>query len=513
MFVLGLSGESAEPYWHDHRYIKALRELFDLSYFSRIWIIQELALAKEVHLYHGYDRQSVCLYNTRDRVQQIFKATATEDFMPLWLQHYDKRSSSSRDIGNLIFDGISSDSSLPEDKIFAFFGMICDANIEGLVADYNLAVEQVYTGIAAYLISYGHLSSILERSTCGNSTRVLQKTGSLVLCGHLMHILSKESKQNYCYKDPNLGISITAVFQESFDWVTDIVLVLSPEDYELPSLHLRKAKTHHNIYTYVGLCRVDVKIRSGEVLSTAAGLSSRFAYKLNKDKIRLFSVDRPLLNDFFHIDQHIFTYLWTIYGFLGGNVHLYKRFAPPPSPYPRTSEDPWRYHQELVRGPLGDRNWHGWDIQAQFSWFCEFYDFWMSKENRKVIISIATILRGGMKSIRPNYDDLWNEWHRDYDIARSAARDLIEAGIILTTSDQPTIDLQEKIQQWQRSTLNLIGGLSWSQDFKYPPINVFAALFSHDQVVGDVYMLSGPDDVRKLFSEMNSSIGIGTDTD
>ncbi|KAI1205470.1 heterokaryon incompatibility protein-domain-containing protein [Annulohypoxylon truncatum] len=559
MFVLGMQEKSAEIYLHDPKYIEALRFLFRLPYFSRIWIIQELALAKEVRLYHGYDRQSIYLFHARNRVQQIFKATAPEDVMPLWLQHYEKRSSSSRDIGTLIFDGMSSNASLPEDKVFAFFGMIYGADMEGLVADYNLSVEQVYTGIAAYLVSRGHLLDVLVRSSCGNSKReisdncrrlnlpswvpdfrrvtpgsnvycksahgpvqnlpkhemeprlagVLRKTGSLVIRGYLLNILLKGSAPDYQYEDPSFGVHINVEFQkELFNPTTDTILLIYSKDHVSSVLHLRRAKAHdhHNIYTCAGYCRVRFKVLPKIIHPGVKGLSHRSTNKFSKDDMtRLLLINRPLIDDFSHLGQFAFNYLWTIYKFLGKNAHIERIFDPRPFPCPQISENPWEDYQVLVRGASThayQRDEEMPSVQVRLLAFAKFYDFWVSKGNQNVINSLAIIIGGGIRSTRTNYNDLWNEWLQDYDIARSAAESLIRATIMPTTIDQNMIDeIQTKIEHWKDSTLNLMNGLSWPLFFSHK----FVVL--QDENTGGCILDSlNPRHVRELFDDPFSGI-------
>ncbi|KAI1458666.1 heterokaryon incompatibility protein-domain-containing protein [Annulohypoxylon moriforme] len=564
MFALGLQGESAEQYWHNDRYNEALGKLFCLPYFSRVWIIQELALAKQVRLYHGYDQQSVSLLHARDRIQQVFKATDPGTVIPLWLQHWGNKLVPPGDVGNLIFDGMSTNASLPEDKVFAFFGMIYGADVEGLVADYNLSVEQVYTGIAAYLVSRGHLLSILKRSNCGNSlvgrlnnhhplnipswvpdfrkvaprdiadlylgpdirplymfqnsfdsdtqpmvTEVVRETGSLILSGYpLINIESTEAGRCHYSKNKKQGIAIGIVFEELFDKSKDTAFLLCSKDGSRSILlHLRKAKPHDhhdNVHELVGLCEIVIKSRQ---VAYRESLSYKFISSHYKDDtIGLFSFGRPLLDGFYRLGKHALNRLWTIYRSLEKNSRIENLFHPRPSPCSQISENPWSDFQELVAATFanyGQYNYKISRIRTLFIAFSGFYDFWISSENQTVIRNLATIFREDISSIHSNYDDLWNEWFQDHNAAQFAVKELLKKAATLTAVNQSMGDgPQKRIEHWKNTTLKLISGLNCPKDFNQHLVMLV------DEDTGECYILNSLklEAVRKLLDKISSGI-------
>lgn len=311
MFALNSDERSSKEYRESGLYINDIKSLFSLPYFSRVWIIQELALARDATFYLGHGAQSLGLQHSREKFGRIFKEVHAEEVLPLWVRHCGKRKLRSwEEFGNLIFDGMPSQASRPEDKIFAFFGMMKDASVEGLVANYNLAVEQVYTGIAAFLMSKGHLMSLLERARSGGSQAihdnrpldlpswvpdfrcaaqndefnlspefspvyiqpdpsdqrsqpipevVLSRTGSLIIHGYriLRGIAMKTPELEYTYKYRS-AFEISVKFQRLFDSTMDIIMLPCIEDSKPYALHLRKTDVRNrtNCYTFIGLCKV-----------------------------------------------------------------------------------------------------------------------------------------------------------------------------------------------------------------------------------------------------------------
>ncbi|KAI0898870.1 heterokaryon incompatibility protein-domain-containing protein [Annulohypoxylon nitens] len=563
MFVLGLQGESAEKYLHDYRYNESLRVLFHLPYFSRIWIIQELSLAKQVRLYHGYDQQSVCLRHARDRVLRIFNAAAPGDVVPLWLQHYEKKLSTSEEVGKLIFDGMSSNSSLPQDKVFAFFGMIWRADAEGLVADYDLAVEQVYTGIAAYLVSKGHLLEVLDRhrrnltggsrvghfyldipswvpdfrgltatsrnpigtntpdltfrplcvrrSLTGvdiqsNCIGILQKTGSLVIHGHLIHAHWWPSRTEYPLsgEDFETGIKFDIEFEELFDPENDTIVLFDSEKNGLLSLHLRKSRIlehgSSNIYTFVGLCKINYRVILDE---SETNSPCRPFHKFYEDHmIGLLSLNRPLFDEFVSIGHYAFNDLWTIYRFLEETASMRNILCPWPSPSLEVGKNPWENFLDLFSSATPNYDQDLPSIQARFLAFAKFYDFWASVRNYEQVFDVIAI---NTIPERIRGTEIWNEWLQSYGIASSATENLTEATLTLTIVDRRMLtDLQRKIKGWESSTLDLIGGLNWPQNLKRPLMEIL------DENTGRHYVLDllTTENIQEIFRNISSYIEI-----
>ena len=81
--------------------------------------------------------------------------------VPVWVKDFELlRMNGPADFPRFLFQTSSSSTSDPRDRIFALFGLLNGVEKEGLSADYALSFEQVYTGVAAYLLKQ-RLSLIL----------------------------------------------------------------------------------------------------------------------------------------------------------------------------------------------------------------------------------------------------------------------------------------------------------------------------------------------------------------
>lgn len=112
-------------------------------HFFRSWIIQEIATAKTAIVTDGTSWHVWPIYD---------KLAHTGTFLP-WIQHFDSpKYKMPENLTQLIIDSWSSQASDPRDNVFALLGVISGAGADGLLADYSLFVEHVYTGIATFAL-------------------------------------------------------------------------------------------------------------------------------------------------------------------------------------------------------------------------------------------------------------------------------------------------------------------------------------------------------------------------
>lgn len=125
--------------------LAAAQIFFSLPYFSRIWVVQEVANAKSVTVHYG--SRSVDL-----AALQLVPSFATH--LPGWIKAgYNKSKPSWEDFSQLLLDtSTSTRASDPRDSVFALFGLAKDCGSQGLVADYTLTLPEVYIGAAAFAI-------------------------------------------------------------------------------------------------------------------------------------------------------------------------------------------------------------------------------------------------------------------------------------------------------------------------------------------------------------------------
>ncbi|KAK3392502.1 heterokaryon incompatibility protein-domain-containing protein [Sordaria brevicollis] len=116
-------------------------------YFFRSWIIQEIAAARKAWVTDGSSWQPWPIVDAHAEGQ------ASRTFLP-WIKDFEKRKYRlPGHLVKLVMDSWSSQASDPRDKIFALLGVITGAAVDGLIADYSLSVEQVYTGLAAFALT------------------------------------------------------------------------------------------------------------------------------------------------------------------------------------------------------------------------------------------------------------------------------------------------------------------------------------------------------------------------
>jgi len=148
-----------------------VRHLLQMRYFSRMWIIQELILPREL------------LIRVRDTDYHLCKTTSSEEFQvsqedwswdtapAAWFRYVTRRALPSRDIVNILNMTASSNAGDIRDKIFAFLGLLeSNSNTDmqtmapQLYADYSLSCQQLFTGLFAYLITYLRMPWILRNA-------------------------------------------------------------------------------------------------------------------------------------------------------------------------------------------------------------------------------------------------------------------------------------------------------------------------------------------------------------
>lgn len=129
---------------------QAIDNLFSRRYFSRIWVIQEIAVARMVTMYCGDHSLTWTSFNTLRIPNQHFST------IPKWLLEYSQLemgvTARPKDLLALLDATYNCSSTDPRDKVFAILGLVSGAWYEGLTPDYNLSLEEVYTGVAGYVL-------------------------------------------------------------------------------------------------------------------------------------------------------------------------------------------------------------------------------------------------------------------------------------------------------------------------------------------------------------------------
>lgn len=143
--------------------ISSLQSFFQRPYFSRMWIVQEVALAKSLYIHCGNLNVLFSPF-AGSPLSSILRLSC----VPAWLKfsRYKELLQGERLTGDhlfsLIIDTRACECSDPRDRLFALFGLIYTSHEEHLIAEYSLTIEQVYTGIAAFLAKKGFTKEILR---------------------------------------------------------------------------------------------------------------------------------------------------------------------------------------------------------------------------------------------------------------------------------------------------------------------------------------------------------------
>lgn len=133
-----------------------LDPFFERPFFSRLWVVQEVLLARTVVL-HCADESTPITFNT------IAKARISGVVVPWWTTHigtigpYVKS-----DLVKVLAATASCRMTDLRDKIYGLLGLVDLEEADILKANYNLMVREVYIGTAAYLIQRKGRPEILE---------------------------------------------------------------------------------------------------------------------------------------------------------------------------------------------------------------------------------------------------------------------------------------------------------------------------------------------------------------
>ncbi|KAI8713429.1 HET domain-containing protein [Fusarium sp. LHS14.1] len=143
---------------------QAAMTLFSQTYFSRMWIIQEVLLAKTAELHWGTATIPWQMFN-KDHLKVL--GDGIGNYVPEWMKirANKKNFRNSETLGALLFSAMGSTASNNRDKVYGIYGLLLDAEEEGLTVDYSLSGAQVFTNMAAHLIKkHNALRAVLRHA-------------------------------------------------------------------------------------------------------------------------------------------------------------------------------------------------------------------------------------------------------------------------------------------------------------------------------------------------------------
>ncbi|KAF4775393.1 heterokaryon incompatibility protein [Colletotrichum scovillei] len=150
---------------------QALETLLTRRYFSRAWILQEVALARRATLICGryempWSRLQIpsladrgLLINTQEKPRLLNVLQ-----LPSVLQFRAPAYRDSSDLLRLLDLARNSHASDPRDKLFAVYGLISCAQSDGIVADYTMSAREAYMQMAKWIAQRFGIPALLLRS-------------------------------------------------------------------------------------------------------------------------------------------------------------------------------------------------------------------------------------------------------------------------------------------------------------------------------------------------------------
>ncbi|KAL4885285.1 heterokaryon incompatibility protein-domain-containing protein [Aspergillus karnatakaensis] len=136
---------------HDQTYLdgytrKSLTNLLQRPYFSRLWVLQETLMAREVEM--------ICGDLSARWPKRSLGGIGPDLEVPSWLSRDAKWFPfTGKDLLNVLIDASQYQCADPRDKVFAVLGLMGEKYIK---PDYRLPTESVYTGIASYFVKECH---------------------------------------------------------------------------------------------------------------------------------------------------------------------------------------------------------------------------------------------------------------------------------------------------------------------------------------------------------------------
>ena len=151
----------------------AIAKLFDHQWFSRCWVIQEVAVARTVHIMYGgitmdwstlVEGVKVLLHpkiagpslNPVDRPEMqnaLARASHTSNVLTIDDARNSIKAGRLLSLADALLKFRSFKSSLPHDKIYSLLGLTVDGFDFVQIPEYNIPVEDLYVDVANYLFS------------------------------------------------------------------------------------------------------------------------------------------------------------------------------------------------------------------------------------------------------------------------------------------------------------------------------------------------------------------------
>jgi hypothetical protein len=142
-----------------------LHQVLERRYFSRIWVIQELVLSRQIAMRIG-DVELWADALTSSHLKSFHAGWNWDDTSAPWAEHMAQRSFQQRDIYEILKVTSKSKASDPRDRIFGIHGLVSDDKSQlALRPNYSLSCLHVFLSVFAHsLINLRHPELLLNAS-------------------------------------------------------------------------------------------------------------------------------------------------------------------------------------------------------------------------------------------------------------------------------------------------------------------------------------------------------------
>ncbi|KAH9904520.1 heterokaryon incompatibility protein-domain-containing protein [Xylariomycetidae sp. FL2044] len=208
-----LSVPAASQLRSGYHYVKARRafsRVLQRCYWTRVWILQEVALARKAVVMCGSKMVSWTAFSREnlknlDLILKSNEMMGTENRFRTWSGtmlplafYFDKRSLwTSYDLFTLLEWTVGLKATDRRDLVYSLLGFLAGTETLGILPDYSLSLDQVLTQVAQTMCTVSGLFSVLSRvSKWGHHSRIsvpswvpkwtFQRTGPISTCHGLM---------------------------------------------------------------------------------------------------------------------------------------------------------------------------------------------------------------------------------------------------------------------------------------------------------------------------------------
>ncbi|KAM0429632.1 hypothetical protein ACHAPT_006237 [Fusarium lateritium] len=491
----------------------AVKRLFTQAYFSRMWIIQEVLLAKAAELHWG--NGSAPWQALSDKHLDLIEGRYGSCF-PDWMRIRagTKNFRNPEALGELLFSAMASSAKNDRDKVYGIYGLLFDPEEEGLTVDYSLSVREVFTNMAAHLVTKNNaLEAVLQHVNCEappvdgerlpswvpdfrsapstsifsvprrrleirssvQSHEVVFSCGAdgLRLRGHRLRIFQNEHQHGpgnaftfgwevegeHFESHPSLfrfvavgmadDVDFRAWFDVGFDPEYDIIFC-TPNGL---TLHLKRHPTRGDAWTFSGGCHLSVLGNFSDIVVRNRRTSFADA---------MFSLSLEDLEDLWKFCTDLRSILQGRPVQVGSAV-----FIPPDTRMGReNADDAFNAYRDLYTGGTLDILGPKGTLEPDLQTMVDFQDFWEKEDTWKTLHTLYTAVHRPEGYDTQNIELLCQSWLLDYEKAEDLLN-LLKQSIASNVEDVAPTFL-EHLEAWKSTTGKLFKALHWTHEHSWP---------------------------------------------